>query len=122
MMQLLAQTENKLGTFSLTNSGFTAEFGGNPSGRLEQILSNVISVFTIFAGISFLIYFLIGAVSWVFSGGHPESLNKAKQQMSTAILGLFVTVLSYGIVFVLGRIVGLNIFNPAGIIPNILPK
>ena len=120
MISLLAQKVD-LGPIKLEPTGFTAPFA-DPSSRLEQIISNLVSVFTIFAGISFLLYFVIGAVTWVTAGGHPETLDKAKNQMSTALVGLFITVVGTAIIFVLGEITGLNILNPAGIIDNLGPS
>ncbi|HKZ35591.1 MAG TPA: hypothetical protein VJ242_02640 [Patescibacteria group bacterium] len=122
MNRYLAQYSFPLGNIKLTPKGFTADFADNPAGRLEQIISSIVSVFTIFAGISFLLYFVIGAVTWVTAGGHPETLDKAKSQMTTALVGLFITVVGTAVIYVLGRVTGLDILNPAGIIPNLTPK
>ncbi|HKZ35818.1 MAG TPA: hypothetical protein VJ242_03830 [Patescibacteria group bacterium] len=121
MKNLLAQVKTDLGPIQLTPKGFTASFGNDPAGRLEKIISNIVGVFTIFAGISFVIYFLIGAVTWVTAGGHPDTLDKAKQQMSTALVGLFITIVGVGVMYVLGEVTGLKILNPADIIDNLTP-
>ena len=107
MRNLLAQVKVDLGQIQLTPKGITASFGNDPAGRLEKIISNIVGVFTIFAGISFIIYFLIGAVTWITAGGHPETLDKAKNQMSTALIGLFITVIGLGVMYVLGEVTGL---------------
>lgn len=122
MSNLLAQVKTDLGPIRLTPKGFTENFGNDPTGRLEKIISSIISVFTIFAGISFVIYFLVGAVTWVTAGGHPETLDKAKNQMSTALIGLVITVVGVGVMYVLGKVTGLNILNPAEIIKDLAPK
>ena len=118
----LAQVPNPLGNIKLTPKGFTESFGNDPAGRLEEILSSVVSVFTIFAGVAFLLYFLIGAVTWATAGGHPETLDKAKNQMSTGLIGLVITVVGTAIIYVLGKVAGLDILNPAGLIKRLSPK
>lgn len=122
MSNLLAQVKTDLGPIRLTPKGFTEGFGNDPAGRLEEIISNIVGVFTIFAGISFIIYFLIGAVAWVTAGGHPETLDKAKNQMSTALIGLVITVVGVGVMYVLGEVTGLKILNPADIIDKLKPR
>ncbi len=122
MSNLLAQVKTNLGPIRLTPKGFTESFGNDPASRLEEILSSIVSVFTIFAGIAFLLYFVVGAVTWATAGGRPETLDKAKNQMSTAIIGLVITVVGIAIFWILGEVTGLNILNPARLIERLTPK
>jgi len=117
---ILAQSSTSLGPITGFSKGFF-KTTSQPANRFELIISNVITVFTIFGSIAFLLWFIIGALNWITSGSNTEQLNKAKQQMSTATVGLFVLVLSYSIIFVLSKLTGLNILNPAQIIKNLTP-
>ncbi len=96
-------------------SGFSGGFfqvaTGDPENRLTLLISNIVTVLVIFGGLAFLTWFVIGAVAWTSSGGNPEQMNKAKGQMSTAVAGLFVLVLSTAIVWILGKVTGLDILN-----------
>ena len=78
-------------------------------------------MFTIFGGLAFLFWFVIGAVQWTSSGGNPEQMNKDKSQMSTAIAGLFVLVLSTAVIWILGKVTGLDILNLERLIRAVTP-
>ena len=110
-----------LGQIRGFSEGFFKTAGNQPASRFEFIISNIITVFTIFGGIAFLLWFVIGALTWITSGNNTEQLNKAKNQMSTAFIGLFILVLSYSIIFILGKVTGLNMLNPELIIKNLKP-
>jgi len=108
-----------LGQIRGFSEGFFKTAGNQPASRFEFIVSNIITVLTIFGSIAFLLWFVIGALTWITSGSNTEQLNKAKNQMSTAFVGLFVLVLSYSIIFILGKVTGLNMLNPELIIKNL---
>jgi len=105
-------------------SGFNKGFfktASNPSTRTADIISNIITVFTIFGGLAFLFWFVIGAFQWASSGGNPQQLDKAKSQMSTAIAGLFVLILSSAFFFIIGKVTGFEILNLEKIVQQLLP-
>ncbi len=95
--------------------------GSGVTTRFTEIISNIVTVLTIFGGLAFLFWFVIGAVQWTSSGGNPEQMNKAKSQMSTAIAGLFVLVLSTAIIWILGKVTGLDIINLEKLIRRVTP-
>ena len=85
-LKLIAQTTTQLPDLSGFSGGLFRN-AGEPSTRLTQVISNLVAILTIFGGLAFLTWFVIGAVAWTSSGGNPEQMNKAKSQMSTAIEG-----------------------------------
>lgn len=91
-------------------------------GRFADIFSNIISIMTIFSGLAFMIWFIIGAFTWITGGHDPAQLDKAKQQMSSAIIGLVATVAVIPIVYIVSKLTGIAILNPESIILNILPN
>ena len=119
----LAQTKNVLDPLSgFTQTGGLFNTAGAPDTRLTQVISNIVGVLTIFGGLAFLTWFVVGAVQWTASGGNPEQLNKAKSQMSTAIAGLFVLILSMAVVWILGKVTGLDIINLEVLINKVGPN
>lgn len=90
--------------------------------RFSTIISAVVGTLTVFAGLAFLIYFIVGALTWTASGGQAEQLSKAKSQMGTAIVGLIVVILTIPITYIVSKLTGLDILNPLTIIPNLLPN
>lgn len=111
-----------LGNITGFSSGITALSGTDPVHRFATVISGIIAVLTIFAGLAFLTYFVIGALTWITSGGQPDQLTKAKSQMSTALVGIFVVILTIPIAYIVSALTGLDILNPVNIVPHILPK
>ncbi|HUW21519.1 MAG TPA: hypothetical protein VMW41_02505, partial [Candidatus Bathyarchaeia archaeon] len=71
----------------------------------------------------FVLYFLLGGLQWVTSSGEADKVEKAKKEMTNAAIGMIIVVAAYGIIFVVGRVLGMEILNPADYIINFLgPK
>jgi hypothetical protein len=88
--------------------------GGSGSAcfQLESILSMVVGFLTIVAGLAFLIYFVIGGLTWVTAGGDAKKTETAKTYMTSGVIGLIVVVASYSIVWLVGKVLGIDILNP----------
>jgi cytochrome bd-type quinol oxidase subunit 2 len=85
-----------------------------------DIFSNAFGVFTLVAGLMFILYFILGGISWITSGGERDKIEKAKQQMTNAVIGLIIMVAAYGIAFIVGKVLGINILDPSEYILNYL--
>jgi nitric oxide reductase large subunit len=94
----------------------------DPATRLTELITSIISTITIFAGLAFVFWFVIGAITWI-TGGHDSSqLDKAKSQMSTAVIGLVFTALVIPITWLIGKLTGIDIINPETIINTLSPN
>lgn len=89
------------------------------SSAFERIISNTLAFLTIIGGLAFLIYFLLGALSWVTAGGDQAKVDKAQKMMTSAAIGLIIISLSYAISYIISRVLGINILNPAEVINNL---
>ncbi len=85
---------------------------------LTDIFTNLFGVLTVAGGIIFIIQFVLGAVAWISSSGKPEKVQKAQDKMINAVIGLIAVVAVYGLTFIVGEVLGLNILNPAEYIEN----
>lgn len=103
------------------DTGFTANPLADPASRFSSAVSNIIGVITIFAGLSFVIWFVIGAFTWITSADNTQKLDQAKNQMSSAILGLVIVILTVPLVYVIGRVLGLDILKSSDIFKNLVP-
>lgn len=92
------------------------------SNLLATILSTVIGVFTIVAGIYFLLQFLIAGLDWIGSSGNPEKLKNAQSKITNALIGLIIVVIAYAITSLVGKILGINILNIGATIKSLGPK
>lgn len=118
-MKLLAQTPIDIGSFKGPGvgifdpgyglSGVTAK---SAAWSLESILSNVIGFLTVIAGLAFLMYFVFGALQWTLAGGDEGKVDSAKKQMTNGAIGLIIIIIAYGVIAVVGGVLGLNILDP----------
>lgn len=87
---------------------------------VELIISNVLVVLTIVAGIAFTLYFLIGALNWVTAGGKQDKVDKAKMYMTNGAVGLIIVAVSYSIAFIISKVLGIDILEPAEMISKFI--
>jgi len=87
--------------------------GEGVGSTLEKVMSMLLAFFTILGGLMFIIFFLLGALSWLSAAGKQEQLQKAQNQITNALIGLVIVVASYTAFFIVGKILGLNLLNPA---------
>lgn len=114
MNRLLAQQQplgGTIGGFDAYNPGAAGE--GEYLSTTELIISNALTVLTIIGGIMFVLYFLLGGLTWITAGGQSDKIEKAKSMMTNGAIGLIVIVVSYSIVWIVGQVVGLDVLNPA---------
>lgn len=66
--------------------------------ELPKVLSYVIKLFFIIAGLAALLYLLLGAFAWVTSGGDKDAVHKAQQKIQAAVIGLIMLVVVLAII------------------------
>ena len=119
MIQL---TGTPLQPISGFDQGITALPGSDVPARFAAMISNIITIITFFSGLAFLIWFIIGALTWISSADQADKLSKAKNQMSSAIIGLIIVILSIPITYLIGKILGFDILNSSDIITKLAPQ
>lgn len=67
------------------NPGFTIP-------DLQTVLSYVIKLFFVIAGLAAILYLLLGAFAWITSGGEKDAVQKAQQKIQAAVIGLILLV------------------------------
>ncbi len=89
----------------------------NPMVRVEGVtaIANYLGTFwqvayTI-AGIAVLIYFVVGAISWLTAGGDEERVEKAQKTISNAFIGLVILAASFPIIKIIEIVFGINILE-----------
>jgi len=102
------------------NIGFFNDIG-KAAGAFAKIISNVIGIMTIVAGIWFIFQFTIGAISWMTAGGDPKKVEEATTKFRNSIIGLVVVVLAYALISLISKILGFDILNIIGLIENLSP-
>lgn len=86
-----------------------------------SIISKIIGIMTVVAGIWFFFILLIGAFGYLSAGGDPEKIKSATKRIGNGLTGLIVIVLAYAFISLIGRMLGLDILNPQDIIELLGP-
>lgn len=70
-----------------------------------EILSALIKLFFVIAGLAALFVLLTGGLAWVTSGGNKESLEKARERIVQGLTGIIIIVAVLSIIWSLEQIV-----------------
>ncbi|NCO12480.1 MAG: hypothetical protein COZ34_03275 [Candidatus Pacebacteria bacterium CG_4_10_14_3_um_filter_34_15] len=90
--------------------------------NFDLIISNLLGLFTIIGALIFVVYFLIAAIQWITAGGDAGKLTEAREKIIQGVLGLVILVAAYGILGLIGTLVGIDILNPVTQLEEIIPK
>ncbi|MFC1653708.1 hypothetical protein ACFL1M_02575 [Patescibacteria group bacterium] len=118
MSKLIADTP--LGTFEGIG-GYQPTAGASGSEQIALLMSNILGFLTVLGGITMLIYFTVGGLGWLTGSGDKAKVDKAKDRMTNAAIGMIIIVVSYGIVWVVGKVLGFDILDPATEIDKLDP-
>ena len=117
-----------LGPFGLlikTINGGVGDTAGAVKGLMwvTQVVSTVIGVMTVGAGIWFLFNFIIGGFTWVSAGGDKHALEEAQKKITGAFIGLIIVVAGWSMLALAGKFLGYDILisNPQNIINSLFP-
>ncbi len=73
--------------------------------NLVNVVSFFIKFFFAVAGLSALLYLLLGAFAWITSGGNKENVEKAREKIQAAVIGIILIVAVIGIAVTLEQVV-----------------
>ena len=90
-----------------------------PFANLALLISNLIGFLTLVAGIYFLFRIITTGFKWITGGHDKQAIQDAQKQLSNAILGLLIVVLSYTLVGIVGLFLGFDILNLGQLIIDI---
>jgi len=105
-MKYLADAD--LGTIG---GGGLGPFGDNPGDGLTGItkmVSSIIGLMTIAAGIWFLFQILVGGFNWISAGGDKAKLQSSKDRITNSMVGIVVVVAAWAITALVGTFLGVD--------------
>lgn len=62
---------------------------------LECLIANVFTVIISLIGLAAFVMLLVGAMRWLLSGGNSSNLDKAKNTMTYALIGIVVSLSAF---------------------------
>jgi hypothetical protein len=113
-----------LGTFTPPSAAYStgSTTGVNSLTNLEKMISNFIGLGTVLGGLMFIGYFILGGIKWLTAAGDSGKVQKARDQMVQAGMGLVVIIASYSVIGLIGTVLGLNLLRPAETIFSLIPR
>ncbi|MDO8610633.1 MAG: hypothetical protein Q7R95_08865 [bacterium] len=94
LFTLLAQNEV---TYPSVSLGFTIP-------PFNEVLTFVIRFLFIVSGLMAILFLLLGGLAWITSGGSKEGVDKAREKIQQAIIGLIVIFATLTLVGVIEQI------------------
>jgi len=123
-MHYLAQSVNTSPGI-IRGFGLYGLVGTTPSsspGIFNTFLSNIIGLLTVVGGIWFFFVLMSGAIMWIGAGGDKAKLIEARQRIFMGLIGITLIVAAVFIADIVGGILGFDIMDPGGMIPEIDPE
>ncbi|HTX87267.1 MAG TPA: hypothetical protein VMC41_04365 [Candidatus Nanoarchaeia archaeon] len=78
---------------------FVAASGLSPNASIASIVSVIIEVALGLLAIIFVVLLVIAGFNWMTAGGNEEKIDKAKQTITRAIIGLAIIIAAYSITY-----------------------
>ena len=92
---------------------------GQPENILASIMSKVIGVMTIGAGIWFLFQAIIAGYNFMSAGGDKTRIENARQKLTNSLIGIAIVVAAYGLLALIGSFMGIEFLNLGKLFGNI---
>lgn len=87
----------------------------------SKLASTILAILTIVAGLLVFLQLVTGALGWITSGGDKAGNEKARSQITNAVIGLVIIIAAWSIIYLIGGILGLDILNPQKLLPKLSP-
>mgnify|MGYP001573216984 CR=1 FL=1 len=88
--------------------------GGSPDDSPKQFAITIATLWQtiiLVGGLAFLLYFLLGGVTWITAGGDKGKIEEARGKITQGLVGLAVLAASYVIIKFIEMAIGMNILN-----------
>ena len=83
MLTFLTTLAQQSITYAPVQLGFTIP-------RFDEVLTFIIRLFFVVAGVIAVVYLLLGAMSWITSSGNKENVDKAREKIQAALIGVIL--------------------------------
>lgn len=84
----------------------------------NDLISTIIGLMTVVAGIYFLFLVIIAGYQWMTSGGDKAGMEAARNKLTYAVIGLVVVVAAFALISIIGTLMGIDFLKPGEILKN----
>ncbi|MCL5970866.1 MAG: pilin [Patescibacteria group bacterium] len=90
----------------------------NQQNLLSKVIQFGIQFMFIVAIIIALVFMVLSGIQWITSGGNKEGIQKARQRLIFAIIGLIIVFLAFFVVNIVGGLFGADLLNTIPDVPH----
>lgn len=88
--------------------------------NLINVIQAIIRFVLIFAFVVAFVMLLIGGIRWIMAGGDEKAVEKARNTITAALIGLVIILVAYAIIRVVESFFGLTILGSVSV-PTVAP-
>lgn len=99
------------GDIILTPGGGTGQFTGVEQITVAGIVTALITLVLVIAGVVFFFMLVWGGISWIMSGGDKAKTEAARNRITAALIGMIVLFSAWAIVQLIQTFLGIEILN-----------
>ena len=85
---------------------------------IGKLISSVISLAFIIAGILVFAFLVWGGIEWITSGGDKTKTEQARNRITNALVGLAIVAASYAVMRLISYFFGVNVLDAGTTIPR----
>jgi spore maturation protein SpmB len=79
--------------------------------QFTGFISNIIALLSIIGALWFVYQIILSSIQWIGGGGDKNTIDVAKKRFMNAIIGLFLVITAYTVVGLIGRFLGINVYD-----------
>jgi cbb3-type cytochrome oxidase subunit 3 len=95
--------DNTMAQGSLKGALRYNDVGSNPGGFLSTQSGRIVGSILAFIGVIFFLLIIFAGLTWMLSQGNQQKVEKAKDLMIAAVIGLIIVLAAYSITAFIGR-------------------
>lgn len=89
--------------------------------QINKLISNLFGLLTVIAGLTFLYFFIIGAVNWITSSGDPKKIEAAKTTITNSLIGLLIALIAFPLLYIFSHLTQIDFTNFEQLLNSFFP-
>lgn len=76
-----------------------------------KLIGSVVGIALTIATLAAFVFLIVGGIQWITSGGDKAGVESAQHRIQAALLGLLIVFATWALFTVVGRFLGIDVFN-----------